>query len=453
MNRQTTAPPDAADSALLTDLYQVAMLQSHFKDGTLGQASFELFTHTLPQGRNFLLAAGLEQVLDWLQRLRFREEELAWLAGTGRFSTAFLEWLGGLRFAGDVWAVPEGTACFATEPLLRITAPLPQAQLVESRVLNLVHYQPMVASKAARCVLAAPDKLLVDFGLRRSHGAEAGMLAARASYLAGFSGTATALAGLRFGIPAFGTMAHAFVQAHGDEMRAFAHFARAQPGHATLLLDTYDTEAAAHKVVTLARHLATEGIAVQGVRLDSGDLADHARRVRSILDAGGLTDVTIFASGDLDESRITGLLAAGAPIDGFGIGTRMTTSADAPYLDLVYKLVDYSGRPCRKRSEGKVSWPGIKQVWRHRDARGMFTGDVVSLEGDPQDGEALLHPVMHQGVRLAPPVPLAQTRAYARMQVAALPPALRSLEAAPPFPVRQAPQLQALARRLAEDGL
>jgi len=440
----SAAWPAAAASALLTDLYQLTMLQAYFDQGMNGRAVFELFSRRLPAGRNFLLAAGLEQVLQWLEALRFGDEEIGWLAGTGRFTPAFLRSLRDLRFTGDVWALPEGTACFADEPLLRISAPLREAQLVESRVLNLLHFQTVVASKAARCVLAAPGKLLVDFGLRRAHGAEAGLLSARASYLAGFDGTATVLAAMLFGIPAYGTMAHSFVQAHEDERLAFAHFARSQPRHATLLIDTYDTEAAARELVALAR----EGVPVQGVRIDSGDLAAHARAVRAILDAGGLAHATLFASGNLDEHRLAGLLRAGAPIDGFGVGTRMNTSADAPFLDCAYKLVAYDGRPCRKRSEGKATWPGAKQVWRRLDEAGRLAGDVLGLEGEPQEGMPLLEPAMLGGHRTGPAPSLAAIRAHAQAQLAALPPALRSLAQAAPHPVLVSQRLRDLAASL-----
>lgn len=434
--------------ALLTDLYQLTMLQAYFDGGMHATASFELFSRKLPAGRGFLLAAGLEQGLQYLEALRFEAPELQWLAGTGRFTPDFLRWLADLRFTGDVWALPEGTACFADEPLLRVTAPLPQAQLVESRLLNLLHFQTVVASKAARCVLAAPGKLLVDFGLRRSHGAEAGLLSARASYLAGFSGTATALAGPCFGIPVFGTMAHSFVQAHDDELPAFERFARSQAGHVTLLIDTYDTEAAAAKVVALARRLAPEGIAIQGVRIDSGDLAEHARHVRRILDEGGLAGATIFASGNLDEHRLALLEAAGAPIDGYGVGTRMNTSADAPFLDCAYKLVEYDGRPRRKRSEGKATWPGAKQVWRRVDERGALAGDVLGLEGEVHPGEPLLRPVMRSGQRVAPAPALATAREHARAQLAALPAGSRGLGEAAAYPVTVSPALHALAAQL-----
>ena len=332
--------------------------------------------------------------------------------------------------------------------ILRVTAPLPQAQLVESRLINLLHYQTLIASKAARCVLTAPGKLLVDFGLRRAHGGEAALLAARASYLTGFAGTATVLAGMRFGIPIFGTMAHSLIQAHDREEDAFERFAAAQPGNVTLLIDTYDTEAAARKVVNLAPRLRERGVAIRGVRIDSGDLAEHARRVRRILDDGGLRQVTILGSGDLDEHRIGELLASGAPFDGFGVGTRLDASTDAPTLDMVYKLQEYAGQPRRKRSEGKATWPGRKQVYRRMAANGTFAGDGLGLEQYPQPGEPMLIPVMEQGRRLQAPESLDAIRDRVRAQLAALPAALRANETAPPYPVDIAPELRELTAQL-----
>lgn len=441
-------PAGEGAGALLTDLYQITMLQAYFDEGLHAHASFELFSRTLPASRNFLLLAGLEPLLQWLEALRFTPQEIAWLDASGRFSQPFLAWLAGLRFTGDVWAMPEGTVCFADEPWVRVSAPLPQAQLVESRLVNLMHYQTLVASKAARCVLAAQGRQLVDFGLRRAHGAEAGLLSARASWIAGFDGTATALAGLQFGIPVFGTMAHSFVQAHDEEAEAFARFARAQPGHVMLLIDTYDTEAAARKVVRLARELQAEGIRVRGVRIDSGDLAAHARQVRAILDEGGLRDTTVFASGNLDEHRVAALLGDGAPIDGFGVGTRMNTSADAPYLDCAYKLVEYAGVPRRKRSEGKATWPGSKQVWRRRDAGGRLAGEVLSLAGDEHPGEPLLRQVMAGGRRTAPFENLETVRQRARQQLASLPQSMAMLQQAASYEVSVAASLRELAARL-----
>ena len=438
----------AADSALLTDLYQFTMLQAYWAGGMHEAAAFEFFVRRLPPGRNFLLAAGLDQVLDYLANLHFTARELEWLAACGRFAPEFVNWLAALRFTGDVDAMAEGTVFFADEPILRVTAPLPLAQLVETRVINLLQFQTLVASKAARCALAAPGKLLVDFGLRRAHGAEAGLLSARASYLAGFGGTATVLAGMKWGIPLYGTMAHSFIQAHDDEVDAFEHFARAHPRANTMLIDTYDTEAAARSLVPLAERLRREGIAIQAVRIDSGDLAEHARRVRAILDAGGLGAVKIFASGNLDEYALRELVAAGAPIDGFGVGTRMNTSADQPYLDCAYKLQEYAGQARRKRSEGKATWPGRKQVYRSRDAGGRFTGDVLTTADDVAAGDPLLRPVMRAGRRVAPaPAPaLAAVREHATTQLAALPEALRALDPAPPYGVSIAAPLKALAR-------
>ncbi|WP_179401002.1 nicotinate phosphoribosyltransferase [Burkholderia guangdongensis] len=436
---------------LLTDLYELTMLQAYFDATMNAPASFEFFVRALPPARNFLMAAGLAPVLDYLERLRFGAADLDRLARTGRFRDDFLASLADLRFTGTVHAMPEGTVCFADEPIVRITAPLREAQLVESRVMNLLHYATLAASKAARAVLAAPGRLLVDFGLRRAHGAEAGLLSARSSYLAGFSGTATVLAGLRYGIPMFGTIAHAYVQAHGDEARAFEHFARAQPDNAVLLLDTYDTERAARIVVDVARRLARDGIAIKGVRIDSGDLAEHATRVRAILDAGGLAHATIFASGNLDEYALRDLLDRHAPIDGFGVGTRMNTSADAPYLDCAYKLVEYAGVPRRKRSEGKATWPGRKQVFRRRDANGCIAGDCVALDGEHADGDALLAPAMIDGRRLAAPS-LDASRAHAARELATLPARSRALTDAAPVDVAMSPALDALVRRMDADS-
>ncbi len=441
---------DCTAPATLTDLYELTMLQGYLEQGMRARAVFEFFVRRLPPERNFLVAAGLEQVLDYLESVHFTPEEIDWLARSGRFSRAFLDYLAGFRFSGDVHAMPEGTVFFADEPILRVSAPLPEAQLVETRVINLLHLQTLIASKAARCVLAAPDRVLVDFGLRRAHGAEAGLYAARASYLAGFTATATVAAGIRFAIPVSGTMAHSFVQAHEDEETAFEHFARAQPNHVVLLIDTYDTEAAARKVVALAARLRDDGIRVRGVRLDSGDLGAHARAVRAILDAGELNDVEIFASGNLDEHVLARLLGAGAPIDGFGIGTRVDTSADAPYLDCAYKLEEYEGRPRRKRSEGKATWPGRKQVFRRYHDDGTMAGDVLTLADAATQGEPLLEPCMHDGRRIRASPALEEIRRRTAQQLARLPPPLRALHPVAPYPMKVDPDLKALVRRMDE---
>jgi nicotinate phosphoribosyltransferase len=436
---------DPGASALLTDLYQLTMLKSYFELGMQQTAVFEFFVRKLPSTRNFFLAAGLEQALEYLENLRFSEDELSWLAKRPGFDARFIKWLGSLRFAGDVDAMPEGTPFFPDEPILRVAAPLPQAQLVETRLVALMHFSSLIASKAARCVLAAPDKLLVDFGLRRAHGAEAGLLAARAAYLAGFGGTATVLAGERFGIPLYGTMAHSYVQAHEDETTALADFARGHPDNTTLLIDTYDTEAGAHKVVELAPQLKRDGIDIRAVRIDSGDLAAHAHKVRAILDAGGCGAIRIFASGGLDEMDLERM--ASAPIDGFGIGTSLTTSSDAPALDCAYKLVEYAGTARRKRSEGKANWPGRKQVFRSAD------GDALALETERREGAPLLAPAMRGGRRVAPPRDLAAIRAYTREQLASLAPRLRRLAPAdPPYRVSVSDALRALAAEVDRRG-
>src|SRR5712691_4147173 len=396
-----------SSSALLTDLYQLTMLQGYLTQRMVGTAIFEVFVRKLPPRRGFLVAAGLEQALNYLENLRFTQWELDWIAQSGRFSTALVEYLTQFRFTGDVHAMPEGTVFFPDEPILRVTAPLPQAQLVETRLINLLHFQTLIASKAVRAVLAAPEKEVVDFGLRRAHGAEAGLLAARASYLVGFSGTATVQAGALFGLPVYGTVAHSFIQAHEDEMEAFEHFALAQPNHVVLLLDTYDTEAAARKVVALAPRLQKRGISVKGVRLDSGNLADHARRVRRILNDGGLADVRIVASG---------------------------------------KLQEYAGRACRKRSDGKATWPGRKQVYRHDGADGRMAYDVLTLADNPEDGTALIQPIMREGRRLAPAPALADVRAGVADELARLPEHLRRLQDGPPYQVRVSQALRDLAK-------
>ena len=433
------------NSALLTDLYQLTMLQAYFDRGMNDTAVFEFFVRKLPEQRNFLLAGGLEQVVDYLENLRFTDEDLAWLGKTGRFQPAFLASLATLHFTGNIDAMAEGTPFFADEPILRVVAPLREAQLVESRLINLLQFQSMVAAKAVRVRLAAPGSLLVDFGLRRAHGAEAGLLSARASYLGGFDGTATVLAGLRWDIPLFGTMAHSFIQAHASETEAFANFARSYPQANTLLIDTYDSEAAAHAIVVLAGRLAGEGIAIQAVRLDSGDLGEQARRVRAIFDAAGFPGIRIFASGNLDEYAVRALVGSSAPIYGFGVGTRMNTSADQPFLDCAYKLQEYAGRPCRKRSIGKSTWPGRKQVWRRFDARGKALGDILGLLAEPAQGTPLLHPVMRSGRRVTQLPTLAASRAHAQAQLLTLPAGLWQLDAAAAYPVDVSAELRQLA--------
>jgi nicotinate phosphoribosyltransferase len=441
----------STNSALLTDLYQLSMLNAYVQNGMDDVAVFEFFVRRLPEKRNFLMAAGLEAALDYLETFRFTADELEWMISTERFSSTFIDYLADLRFTGDVYAMPEGSIFFADEPTLRVSAPLPQAQIVESRLLNILHIHTLIASKAVRCVMVAPDKLLVDFGMRRAHGAEAAMAAARSSYIAGFAGTATVLAEKEFGIPSFGTMAHSFIQAHASESEAFYDFACSQPKNAVLLIDTYDTLAGAHKVVELKPRLAKLGIPIKGVRLDSGDLIELSHGVREILDEGGCENTGIFCSGNLDEYRLQALLEAGAPVDGFGIGTRLDISEDAPSLDCVYKLQAYAGRPRRKRSTGKATWPGSKQVYRYFTESGTFSRDVLTTADDHRAGEALIEPVVQGGKRLKSSPTLQQVREHAHEQMDRLSLPLREIESTHAYEVCVSHQLKALAAQVDEE--
>ncbi len=442
---------DLIASSLLTDLYQLTMMQTYWETQMEETAVFELFVRRLPKQRNFLVAAGLEQAIQFLETLAFTPQELDWIAQSGLFAASFVERLSEFRFTGSVSALPEGSIFFPEEPVLRVTAPLPQAQLVESRLMNLVHYQTLVASKAARIALVAGDRNLVDFGMRRSHGGEAALLAARASYIAGFSGTATVAAGMHFGIPVVGTMAHAFIQAHESESQAFERFALSHPQNVTFLIDTYNTEVGAANVVALAPRLQAQGIEIQAVRLDSGDLKFHSSEVRKILDAGGLHNVKILCTNGLDEGTVQALVTANAPIDGFGVGTQLATSADVPTLDFVYKLQEYAGKPRRKKAEGKSTWPGRKQVFRTFDAQGFMQGDIVGLDGEHLKGEPLLQPVMENGQRLAAPEALVSLRSRSLQNLALLPEELRSLEPALTYPVKIAESLVELAAQVDRD--
>jgi nicotinate phosphoribosyltransferase len=447
-----SGPLTLADSALLTDLYELTMAAAFYAEGIGGQATFSLFTRRLPPGRGFLVAAGLEDALEYLQSFRFGDSAIGYLTSLGRFRPEFLDHLRELRFTGEVRAVPEGTVVFADEPMLEVTAPVLEAQLVETALLNLLHAQTVLASKAARSVLAAQGRGLAEFGLRRTHGLDAGLKASRAALLAGFDSTSNVLAGRTWGLELSGTMAHSFVTAFPTEAEAFRAYARAFPDAAVLLLDTYDTVAAARKAVEVARGLAAEGHHLAGVRLDSGDLAVLSRAVRTVLDEGGCSGVKILVSGGLDEHDIAALLAAGAPIDGFGIGTRLSTSADAPSVDLVYKLVRLDGRDVLKLSEGKRTWVGPKQVVRRLGPDGRLAGDVLALaeESLPPDANGLLETVMRDGEPARPHPTLAESRARCAAQLATLPEGLRRLtnpEAYVPVPSDELRRRQREAER------
>ncbi|MFD8971359.1 nicotinate phosphoribosyltransferase [Streptomyces sp. NPDC059593] len=414
-----------------TDLYEVTMALSYLREDMRAPATFSLFVRDLPPGRGFLVAAGLEPALDYLSRFRVSGSDVVEFAEALRRPVEDLAPLRGLSFDGQVRAVPEGRLVFAGEPLLEVTAPLPQAQLVETYLLSLVCHQTAVASKAARCVLAGAGRPLVDFSLRRSHGPEAGIQAARLCALVGFAGTSNVAAARRYGIPAAGTMAHSYVEAFGSEEQAFRAFARTHPGPVTFLVDTYDTD---RGVATAARVLADLGLGPEcGIRLDSGDLGAQAHRARAALDAAGLRDVRIIASGGLDEYGVDRLVREGAPIDAYAVGTKVGTAADAPYLDAAYKLVEYDGRPVMKLSAAKGTAPAPKQVFRDPGLN-----DVIGLSNEepPEGTEPLLRTVMRGGLRTEPPATLTASRTRFETDIAALPEAARRIEEpVPPAPV------------------
>ena len=382
--------------ALFTDLYELTMLQAYFEEGMNDTAVFSLFVRRLPERRNYLLACGLDDVLTYLETLRFDDDAIEYLRSLERFSEAFLRHLRQWRFCGDVYAVPEGTPVFANEPILEVVAPIGEGQFVETFIINQIQLQTMLASKAARVVAAAQGRRVVDFGLRRIHGIDAGMKAARAFYIAGVRGTSNVAAGQQYGLEVAGTMAHSYVQAHDDESEAFRAFAKLYPD-TVLLVDTYDTVAAVQKIVELRRERGDD-FRVGGIRLDSGDLADLARQCRAVLDAGGLTQVSIFASGSLNEEKVARLVESGAPIDGFGVGTEMGVSGDAPSLEIIYKLVEYAGRGRVKLAPGKSVLPGQKQIYRV-ERNGTADHDVLACDDESLPGRPLLVPVMKGGHR------------------------------------------------------
>ena len=433
-------------SALFTDLYELTMAASYHSRGLDEPATFDLFFRSLPEERRFLISCGLEQALDYLEALCFDASELAYLDSLELFETSFLDRLRELRFTGDVWAIPEGEAVFEREPLLRVTAPLIEAQLVETYLLNCLSHQTMVASKAARVALACDDHDFIDFSARRVQGPDAALRGSRATYVGGASATSLTVAGQRFGIPVSGTMAHSYVMRFAREADAYRAFARDLPERAVLLIDTYDTVEGARLVVEVARELAAEYVSVKAVRLDSGDLGALAREVRQVLDDGGLGDVRIIASGDLDEHRIASLLEGGAPIDSFGVGTKMGASTDAPSLNAVYKLVEDADGPKLKLSTDKVTLPGRKQIHRTY-GEASLEGDVISLHDEEVPGaKPLLEPVLRSGARTVPSPSLPAVRRRCRETLGHLPESLRALPVASfePYPVELSSGLQRL---------
>ncbi|MBI2941115.1 MAG: nicotinate phosphoribosyltransferase [Chloroflexi bacterium] len=442
---------------MLTDLYELTMAASYFAEGLVGQndqATFSAFIRKYPANRGYFVSAGLDDALGYLEEFAFSEDDLAYLTTTGLFHEDFLAYLAGLRFTGDVRAVPEGRLFFANEPVLEVTAPLIEAQIVETCLLNILHLHTLIATKAARCVWAAGGRRLVDFALRRTHGADAGMAVARACYLVGFEATSNVLAGAVSGIPITGTMAHSYIQVFPHEIDAFRAFARRYPHRSVFLIDTYDTLEGARRAARVAHELRQAGHRLLAVRLDSGDMIDLSRQVRAILDAEGLMEVQILASGGFDEFAIADAVAAGAPIDAFGVGTRMGVSWDAPATDIAYKLVDYQGRAVVKLSPGKQTLPGPKQVWRIR-VDGRLDHDVLGLRDEPsalRDGEPLLQPVMRRGQRLGPPTSLADARARFRAEFSELDARHRRLIDPAPYPVCKSAALEALAAQMDEAG-
>jgi len=436
-------------SGLLTDLYELTMaagyLQTHFD----ARATFELFVRHLPPHRNYLVAAGLEQGLEFLENVHFKSEEISFLRRHPVFRNIrddFFDYLARFRFTGDVWAMPEGTLVFPGEPMLRVVAPIIEGQIMETYLLATLSYQTMIASKAARVVTAAQGRQIVEFGARRAHGSEASLLAARAASIGGCVGTSNVLAGQMFGMETYGTQAHSWVMAHEDESEAFGRFLDAFPNDAVLLLDTYDVRAAVEKIISMGRKPA-------GVRLDSGDLAKDSQWVRRKLDDAGWKDVKIFASGDLDELRIAELVEKNAAIDAFGVGTALATPGDAPHLNLIYKLVeverDGKVREAAKLSQAKVTYPGRKQAFRYSNRAGEFESDKIALEGESANGgEPLLVEVMRGGRRLKAPEPMAHLRARCLDGLARLPRRYRQIGRSAVYPVRYSKRLEAMLEKV-----
>lgn len=437
--------------ALFTDLYELTMAQAYFDEGMTDDAVFRLFVRRLPPRRNYLLACGLNTVLDYLENLSFDEDDLAYLASLEQFSDPFLDRLRDFRFSGAVRAVSEGTPVFANEPILEIVAPLPEAQIIETFVMNQIHVQTVLCSKAQRVVMAAKGRPVIDFGSRRMHGIDAALKAARAFYIGGVAATSNVLAGKEYQLPVAGTMAHSYIQAHDDEREAFRAFARLYP-ETVLLVDTYDTMGGVRRVIELANTLGEE-FKISAVRLDSGDLLVLSREARWLLDQAGLEKVEIFASGGLDEDSIARLVSSKAPIDGFGVGTSMGVSKDAPDLDIAYKLCEYAGRGRLKLSLGKPILPGRNQIFRV-SMNGRYVRDVVARSDEHLAGQPLLETVMCNGERLAAGrVDLESAREHASRQTARLPDhVLYITPAEPPYPVEVSHELSRYQKEI-EDSV
>jgi nicotinate phosphoribosyltransferase len=438
--------------SLFTDLYELTMCASYIDNGKTEPATFDLSVRRLPPNRPYFIFAGLEQVLMYLEKIKFSQKHLKYLAKQG-FSAEFIDYLKDFKFSGEVWAAPEGAIVFPEEPLIRVTAPIIEAQLVETFLLNTINLQTMIASKASRVVQAAEGKPVIEFGLRREHGIDAGMKVARSSYIAGCNGTSNVLAGLEYDIPIFGTMAHSFVMYFDKEIEAFRAFAKTFPEKSTLLIDTYDDIAGAEKAAIVAKELEAKGYKLGGVRLDSGDLAEISKKVRRLLDEKGLEDVSIFASGDLDEYKIGELFAKDSKIDAFGVGTRMGTSVDYPYIDVIYKLSEKMNdngefTPIMKLSKGKVTLPGRKQVYRQTDKEGNYKKDVIELANEQPTGEPLLKKVMQNGKIVDQLPKLKEIRSATQKNLAKLPKKYKRLHEPEMYPVELSQALSNLMDKL-----
>ena len=436
---------------LFTDLYELTMGQAFFSQGMLAPATFSLFIRSYPPNRGYLVSAGLEDVLEYLEALSFGPAALEYLEATGIFTADFLNHLAGLRFTGSVRAIPEGRLFFTDEPVLEVSGPMIEAQLAETFIINQFNVQTLLATKAARCVWAAQGRPLSDFSARRAQGTDAAMKMARSSYLAGFQSTSNVLAAKQYGIPPAGTMAHSFISSFISEEDAFQVYADTFPDRTILLLDTYDTVEGAEKAVRVAKNMEERGHRLMAVRLDSGDFDSLSRQVRRMLDRAGLDYVKILASGGLDEFELESLVLAGAPIDLFGVGTKAGVSADAPWSDMAYKLVSYDGRPVMKLSEGKIYRPGAKQVFRLMDTGGMFTRDVIGTADDePLGGTRLLEEVMAGGWRTAPSPSLEEIRERFNQEFSRLDHRFKSLINPPRYPVAASPNLERLTVKVQE---
>jgi len=410
-------------------------------------ATFSLFIREYPPHRGYFVSAGLADVLDFLETFHFGQQDLDYLSTTGLFSEDFLHYLSHLKFSGDVFAIPEGRLFFKDEPILEITAPIIEAQLVETFVMNVINFQVMIATKAARCVYAAKGRKLVDFSLRRTQGIDAGLKVARASYIAGFIGTSNVLAGKQYNIPVFGTMAHSFVTSFEREIDAFRAFAQMFPENTVLLIDTYDTIIGAHKAAIVGKEMLAQGKRLKGVRLDSGDMAILSKEVRAILQEAELDNVLIFASGGFDEYKIAKIIERGAEIDAFGVGTKMGVSADAPYTDIAYKLVNYDGRPVLKLSTGKKTLVGEKQVFRVKEGS-QLVKDIIALRSERLEGEPILKLAMKGGKRVQPSEPLNVIRERFQEEFKSLDNVYKALENPKLFPVTLGPGLQKLQEQV-----